>query len=571
MIQHFKNLQTPLRSISCYRDLSSQEHRFKSAGWLSTTARSLWDLWNDEKLIKPAQKCALNAVEPFDEWEDFALFASHYFLLIARQIANPTSSLGVLSDSFLRPPSDLSSASPVQDFPIGSSCWRLYVETLPTPGRERRFGALAPLSQNLVGHHGGIGAQSRLNSTHLYKSNIPGKLDVNLPPFDIEPRMCHTITSLNGGRCLLVGGRTSPDRALSDCWLYKDAQWKRVDDVPVPLYRHCAAAVSLDETDQGVLVYGGKTTNGKVINDWFLWHSTSGWVECLVSGIKIGSRFGATMAEFGFMQGILLGGMAEDDSIFPEVWKWCVRYTAQSSSIRITKHDDMLDLQGNFIAVICRFGASLVRSAAGLLLIGGISSHFVPQKHDIICLFQEAGDTNPRTLAPFKALAISQPTESKRPLLIGHSAGVIDDSVVIVGGGAVCFSFGAHWNKSIWTLRSGTQNPSRTWTFDRDQEPSLQAEPQDGRVVASVQPALLSAPHNGSVGPIIQYEIKTMGDFQKMTSISQPFVMEDLDIGPCRTEWNLEQLKAKIGADRSVSFLPLSLRGPWTDSLGCGA
>lgn len=34
-------------------------------------------------ILEPRQRIKLNEVEPWDEWEDFALFATHYFCLIA--------------------------------------------------------------------------------------------------------------------------------------------------------------------------------------------------------------------------------------------------------------------------------------------------------------------------------------------------------------------------------------------------------------------------------------------------------------------------------------------------------
>jgi tRNA wybutosine-synthesizing protein 4 len=33
-------------------------------------------------------------------------------------------------------------------------------------------------------------------------------------------RMCHTITDIGDEGALLVGGRTSPDNALADCWIF---------------------------------------------------------------------------------------------------------------------------------------------------------------------------------------------------------------------------------------------------------------------------------------------------------------------------------------------------------------
>ena len=44
MLQHFEKLQTPLKAIHVYPKLSDQERRFREAGWVSASARNLWDL-----------------------------------------------------------------------------------------------------------------------------------------------------------------------------------------------------------------------------------------------------------------------------------------------------------------------------------------------------------------------------------------------------------------------------------------------------------------------------------------------------------------------------------------------
>lgn len=42
-------------------------------------------MWNDPAIVSVDQRLALNNMEPFDEWEEFVLFGSHYFLLIANR------------------------------------------------------------------------------------------------------------------------------------------------------------------------------------------------------------------------------------------------------------------------------------------------------------------------------------------------------------------------------------------------------------------------------------------------------------------------------------------------------
>lgn len=47
---------------------------------------------------------------------------------------------------------------------------------------------------------------------------------------------------------------------------------------------------------------------------------------------------------------------------------------------------------------------------------------------------------------PFRVGQIISKLFSPRPFFIGHSSVFRDGQVIVIGGGAVCFSFGSHWN-----------------------------------------------------------------------------------------------------------------------------
>ncbi|KAL8968926.1 MAG: hypothetical protein Q9183_002244 [Haloplaca sp. 2 TL-2023] len=88
MLQHFQNLNTPLHSVEKYPLVTDQESRFLHAGYHSACVRTLWDLWQDPSVVPPSTRRNLNQIEPFDEWEEFALFCSHYFVLEALKSTN---------------------------------------------------------------------------------------------------------------------------------------------------------------------------------------------------------------------------------------------------------------------------------------------------------------------------------------------------------------------------------------------------------------------------------------------------------------------------------------------------
>ena len=94
MVAHFEKLQTPLRSIYKYPSLHDQQCRFMGHGWSSVDVKNLWDVWCEASIVSLTQRKALDEIEPFDEWEEFILFASHYFLLVAVKSSLPLSYIG---------------------------------------------------------------------------------------------------------------------------------------------------------------------------------------------------------------------------------------------------------------------------------------------------------------------------------------------------------------------------------------------------------------------------------------------------------------------------------------------
>ena len=137
------------------------------------------------------------------------------------------------------------------------------------------------------------------------------------------------------------------------------------------------------------------------------------------------------------------------------------------------------------------------------------------------------------------------------PLLVGHSAVSLPDEAIIVGGGAVCFSFGAFWNSGVWALRKPGFSKARTWHL---LEPSAPFEPKSQQ-----QPDVTgtSSPQRGSV---LRVKLDSQNSFQRVINDSRPAVIKDLDLGPCTKLWDSPYLKAIVGPNRSVSLhsLPCS-------------
>ena len=558
MIRHFNNLQTPLQSIHRYPRLADQEGRFLGARWSSVSARSLWDLWSDDSFVSPETRLDLNEVEPFDEWEEFILFASHYFLLLAENTSSSTGS----SPSFLsrlRNPSSPTFATPSAEVPLRPGC-----QAFPSSHR-KRFGALALLSQSTFGQHGGLGLQTRQSKTDVYTlpgidsfgSVIGAALEKCKQLESIEPRMCHTITSDCFG-FLVAGGRASPHHPLQDCWLSGKDDWQRVEDLPLPLFRHCATTITLNNpnspTDNASLIYGGRTRSGHVSDQWLLWRKGFGWITIPVSGDPLKPRFGAVMQETGFRRGILLGGMANEGTILPDAYEWIIHGDAMTLSISLSR---MRFSRPDTHYVVGRLGASLTNLKVGVLLIGGVSSTLIPQSIEVIKIFPENTDDDQKIIWNWAPVDIR--TTGRRPLLVGHNSLEFSDTVAILGGGAVCFSFGTFWNESIIAISDSDQTP-RPFFEVNPQEPDRSIEQ---RITANI----IKEPLSGCTVPRDD-QVRSPQDFGQILDKGRPVIMRNTAMDSCMTDWTLPNLIAKIGGDRVIvvheapgeSFLDFQLK-----------
>lgn len=302
----------------------------------------------------------LDDVEPFDEWEEFALFGCHYTLLEAANRVPTTSQLQNSLSPAMRVMPAAEISFPVEDHSIPDVIPTDSIRNIkrcspgkgnpePTPlngkiiyteypktGGVRRFAA--PLSvkgpkgrPDLIGNFAGMGLNTRLRSIDVFTVS-PQEGLFHQRPIEIVPpsRMCHTLTEIGDAGSLLVGGRTSPDNALADCWLYSKLSntWERVDDIPIPRYRHSAVAVG----NGYVLVTAGKKDSKTVLSDTLLWNRQTGWIQCshhtsypLANGEP--QVFGAVMvSNFAIRsssrEGFLIGGLSADGCISTDVWSW---------------------------------------------------------------------------------------------------------------------------------------------------------------------------------------------------------------------------------------------------------
>lgn len=536
MMKHFRKLQAPLHSIHKYPTMSSQEKRFTSQGWRYASARSLWDIWNDNSFLSKSRRIGLDSIEPFDEWEEFALFASHYSVVTAstveRESSPKSTEIGTQSD-------------------VVKASLKLVSHRPASFRGHRRFAAVVPDSDRSIGVHGGLGSQSRLSSTDIYYRDEGATLPAGtLPTHQISARMCHTVTALRDGTCLLVGGRASPNAGLDDCWIRSDNVWKPTQSLPHPRFRHSAVRVQVGDAE-GVLIYGGKDSKGGTLADWLLWNEQKGWqtVEA-VPNPHVASRFGAQMVAVDSSSGYLFGGMSQDGIVFNDFWKWSIEIGEDgTATIQLTELSDKLRIATKLADYVAgRFGATTNVISNKILVIGGIGVRGVlPEKVEILCLDTAELGQIEWSSSLVQIIDAHYESPALRPLLAGHISAIVGSSVIVASGGVVCFSFGTFWNNYIWQICDASVDTPEEWQYLHF------TEKRSTKITgASIRGPLIEPSEPNEIQTIPRVTIQTATDFESIMNQAKPVVITGLDIGVCTEKWSKEYLVETLGSDRKI-------------------
>ena len=544
MLKHYKEMQCPLRCIDSYPTLQDQERRFSRLGWEAIEARSLWQIWSDSREISARKRMEVQRIEPFDEWEDFALFASHWFFLMTARNGRSQKSqeLQTCHDITV-----LESLQPTQDQEQGLR-FRKTSDAARCP--PRCHGALYRVEEGVFEHYGGSDGRSRLRTTDTYTSNGLAKPESPSRHLMVEARQFHTVTTINSRfDCLLVGGRTAPGRALSDCWLRQNGAWKLVEPLPQPLYRHSAVALHSFVDHSPVVVFGGKTSNEDVSNAWHMWEYGKGW-RTLETGSPGPKRFGATIIsptlssvtklitnDFqSYPWGILVGGLTEDGTVSSNPLLWAIK----GSQILL----EGLPTASKEAETLSRFGARIAETTSSLTVVGGLTPLGLPNR-DVIRCFTSLGSEGPSKLSASSSLS----EESEVPLLVGHAIAWDGSLLTIVGGGAVCFPRGTYMNSTTWSIHNENEALAHSWRLLPRDLDLLTKEPHTNRLPSQKSTTRIEecqqAPAFGD--PPRQ----TWKDFSKPLSLqveeSRPFVIEHADFGSCTDTWTTQYLKSNLG------------------------
>ncbi|KAJ7320030.1 hypothetical protein JRQ81_019541 [Phrynocephalus forsythii] len=280
MSSHFSRLKSPLRSLIQYPDCKSQQMRFLQRGWTDCTVIDMNEFYS--WVVPPKEQKRIQALEPFDEFEEWHLKCSHYFILVASkgETLSPALVFSGIKDTLNCPAPDFagSISSSVCATDVGVAGLRRY---------GHRSVLLAPdmvLTTGGFGDH--EGRHCRLTELHVLikhegmwrTSNVC--LAKSGDAWD--GRLFHSLTLLQAGWAMVLGGRKSPmGPGLETCRL-------KVSGVPgslvlelthlpspkelaVARWRHSATEVA-HGGELYLFVYGGCSSGQSVLADWHFLH-----------------------------------------------------------------------------------------------------------------------------------------------------------------------------------------------------------------------------------------------------------------------------------------------------------
>ncbi|XP_026544170.1 tRNA wybutosine-synthesizing protein 4 isoform X2 [Notechis scutatus] len=448
MQSHFSRLQSPLRSLISYPDCKAQQMRFLQRGWTECHIVDMNEFYRS--FVPGEEQNRIQALEPFDEFEEWHLKCSHYFILAA--------SKG--EASFAPPVFSRMEASPAHCAPCfaGTVATSFCVAGGAVAGLKRYGHSSVLLTPDIILTTGGFGDHGgrhcRLTELHILVKHQggwrSGKVRLAELGMAWDGRLFHTVNVLHSGWAVVLGGRKSPEspalpplclKGLADADplspgnpVIELAPLLPVEGLAgfsVPRWRHTATVVT-QEGQAYLFVYGGCSSGQSVLTDWHFLHLEGlhcQQVQIPVEGpVPLGRHSHSACSWAG---GVLIaGGLTASEELLGSL----LFLKPAGRGFRWHSLETCPPLTP-------RYSHTAHVHRGKLLLVGGVwlSPPLVPGVAVI--------DLETRALAEYRI----DTTFLEWPLMLhNHSSVILPDTeeIILTGGGGNCFSFGTHLNWS---------------------------------------------------------------------------------------------------------------------------
>ncbi|KNB15362.1 leucine carboxyl methyltransferase 2 [Fusarium oxysporum f. sp. lycopersici 4287] len=528
MLKHFNKLNTPLKSVDEYPTVESQRHRFQERGWSSVDVWDLWDAWNSDLFLDSTERAALDNVEPFDEWEEFILFSRHYVVLHATAYHR-----------------DERGAGQRGQVGVSNKHVKANVTSLGSLGApKRRFGApliaSSPEGDKYLVNALGMGIKARLDSCDIY-SLQQDSMALEISPAGPTARLCHATVDIGHLGTLLVGGRASPSKALNDCWIFKkdSNRWEKTFDLPAPLFRHCAVHLPGSSL---ALVLGGKTGPSEISPDYYVFHPVKGWLKCSVTGAIPSSTFGTIAvaspnpgSKYGTFQGLMAGGISKYGKINEQAYFWTINV---STDVSLT----LMGIQGHFQSLVPK-QQTWSPCTSYAVVWDNIHPHI---GQSMACISVKDGH--------LEVFNVDLRNEvGQLPFMVGSATVSSGSELVVLGGGATCFSMGTFWDTGVYKVDLTNAISEMPYIQPANCKPvsiNYQDSPKLTHQTTTIerhQPTL-----KPSIKSIARIKLQSKLDFEQLVENRKPVIIESLDLGSCVAKWSPEYMVQRVGQTKEI-------------------
>ncbi|NWW97331.1 TYW4 protein, partial [Caloenas nicobarica] len=441
MQQHFSQLNSALRSLAQYPDCEAQQRRFFEKGWTECSVMDMNEFFTHCTPQDEQQR--VQALEPFDEYEEWHLKCSHYFVLTASKGMEP-SWTPLLSNM----------AVPHHDGPVrtaGSIAAAVCAMPSETSGL-RRYGHHSVLIEpNMILTTGGFGEEDgqhcRVRNFHVLIKHAGHWKAVCVKKQNSgkrwDGRLYHTVSRLSNSLALVIGGRTSPSSAgLGMLWLKfpETCNVSDPDDFTVELvslqpasepaalrWRHSATEV-IFKGEKYLFLYGGRSALEPVLGDWYFLHAKElSYTVIPVEGPVPESRHSHSACSWN--GGVLVaGGLGAAEQPLGSVL-----------FLRALEHGFQWQTVETHPPLIPRYSHTAHVHDGKLLLVGGV-------------WFHSSSVPGITVIDLMTGLCLDYTINVEHlewPLMLHNHSSVFlpeEKELLLIGGGGNCFSFGTHLN-----------------------------------------------------------------------------------------------------------------------------
>lgn len=446
MQRHFQKLNSPLNAIQTYSTMEKHRSRFIDQGWQSSDVVNMHQYYSQVLALEERRR--VEKIELFDEFEEWHLKCVHYVVVAAFNGTCASAKQELFPDIPVTPQlaaeqldgcgSGPLTVKPLQLQPTSDSqAWlRLFSHaSAQVPGTQKVI---------ITGGFGDEkGCHRRLDLVQILDLRLNQLTEIQASEGSerLGPRMHHTITALSSNRFLIFGGRTSPAKPCtvpvvltlldSNQQLQFSLHRLRCSEggcAPTPGWRHTATAVEV-EGKEAVLVYGGRGVDGQPLSDnWLLDVGELTWSKICFDGHKLEPKHSHTATQWRGSRVVVAGGLGHD--------------TAPLNSLAIL---DMESRTCEELETVPPFQARYSHTAHivedQLILLGGEN----PLKSALPSV----------TVVHLKSFALQnfslEVFSPESPIMLHNHAShwlAETESILVIGGGGNCFSFGTHLNKT---------------------------------------------------------------------------------------------------------------------------